>query len=152
MTYQQQPSGRNTPPPIHSSTSWNPLPKGTNDSLSDIGNVNSQNGLKTASKGSLHPRRNLYVNSATTMSMDCPPTISVERCSDDNDDQIPPTSLRPYLKRHSTGDAVALIGDLRGQGKLQEAANNSTRDSVKFQISDSSSSLGTSKGAAITDF
>ena len=82
---------------LHSS--WNPLPLGQASSSSHVdeattaatttaskengGGGGGQNGTsqKTVTKGSLLPRRNLYVNSAT-FSVDRNPKISVDKCSD----------------------------------------------------------------------
>ncbi len=79
--------------------------------------------LATASK---NPRRNLYVANPGGSSIDCPPTISVDHCGDDDS----PTPRVSYLKRHSTGDAMELAWSSLRQQKLREAEDKNSTSSL----------------------
>lgn len=123
---------------LHSS--WNPLPPQQTSK--------SNNNVKfEREKVNKHPLRNLYVANATH-SMDCPPTISVEKCDEDEDDSSsPPMRLlvaRAAAKRHSsTGDALEMFrGNLALQKRLRdiEAGNLTSNTSIS------------SENAPITDF
>ena len=135
------------PQTLHLASSWNPLPPNS---------LRIEKETKKKSKNYSHPLRNLYVSNATH-SMDGPPTISVEKCYEESDEDRP--NMKQYaalaVKRHSsTGDALEMYrGNLQLQKRLRDLeAKGMHSGTGNTSMGSITSSNGPNGSAQITDF